>query len=260
MKEGRFHITWAGAHRVAYEETDSTNVRAAALSEEGAPHGTVVTAEMQSAGKGRRGRGWISPKGENLYFSILLRPEILPENAPMLTLVMALSVAEAIRRYTGEEACIKWPNDIVVNRKKVCGILTEMKVADGRAVHVITGVGVNLNMKEIPEEICQTAASLNIEGKESSEKEKLLEAILACYEKNYASFLKTGDLSELREEYEKILVNKGKDVRVLEPGNAYEARALGINEKGELLVEKTDGTKARIFAGEVSVRGIYDYV
>ena len=117
---------WAGRQVIYYDETDSTNIQAKLAGENGAPHGTLVAADRQDAGKGRRGRIWDSPKGQCIYMTLLLRPELEPAKAPMLTLVMALSVAEAVKEQTGLEAKIKWPNDIVLNKKKICGILTEM--------------------------------------------------------------------------------------------------------------------------------------
>ena len=124
--ESLIRTRWAGRPVVYASETDSTNIQAKALGEKGASHGTLFVADRQTAGKGRRGRSWESPSGTSIYMTVLLRPGFLPSRAPMLTLVMALSVAEGITGETGLLAQIKWPNDIVVNRKKVCGILTEM--------------------------------------------------------------------------------------------------------------------------------------
>ena len=138
---------------VYYEETDSTNIRARKLAEEGAPDGTLVVTDFQNAGRGRRGRMWVSPSGTGIFMSLILRPDILPSSASMLTLVAALAVYDGIKATTGLETVIKWPNDIVAEGKKLCGILTEMS-AELEGIHyVVTGIGINANMTEFPEEV-----------------------------------------------------------------------------------------------------------
>ena len=134
---------WAGKNIVYFDEIDSTNNRAKELGEKDGAHGTLFVADRQVAGKGRRGRVWESPKGISIYMTILLRPDLIPTKAPMLTLVMAQSVAEGIREVTGMETGIKWPNDIVMNGKKVCGILTEMSAQLDYINHVVIGIGIN---------------------------------------------------------------------------------------------------------------------
>ena len=143
-----------------YETLDSTNTQIGQMAIQGAEHGTVVVADKQTAGKGRRGRVWESLSGENIYMSILLRPEINVNQAPMITLVMAYSVVKAIRKLGFTEAQIKWPNDIVISGKKVCGILTEMFTKDTGIDYVVVGVGINVNTKGFSEEIKDTATSL----------------------------------------------------------------------------------------------------
>lgn len=251
--------SWAGVNVVYYEETDSTNIRAKALAEEGAVHGTLVIADRQNAGKGRRGRGWVSPKGENIYMSVLLRPEFEPSKAPMLTLVMAYSVTQALRIREEINAKIKWPNDVVLHKKKICGILTEMSAEIDYINHVVIGVGINTNMDHIEEELADKATSLRIEEGRRIRRAELIAEVMEQFEINYERFVKDGNLHGIKDEYNEMLVNQDRDVRVLEPGNEYDAHALGINETGELLVRKENGDVEVIFAGEVSVRGIYGY-
>lgn len=251
---------WAGREVVYEDETDSTNIQAKYGGECGRPHGTLFVADRQRSGRGRRGRSWESPSGVCIYMTLLLRPQIAPVKAPMLTLVMALSTAEAIREKTGLEACIKWPNDIVLNKKKICGILTEMSTDIEDINYVVTGVGINVNQDAFPAQIHETATSLLIEGGRRIRRSELIAAVMERYEENYEAFTETEDLSKLRDRYNEILVNCNRDVRILEPGNEYNAYALGINDKGELLVETPEGEKKQIYAGEVSVRGIYGYV
>lgn len=260
--ESLMETKWAGHPVIYHDQVDSTNTQAKRLGEEPerAGHGTLVVADLQTAGKGRRGRSWESPSGASIYMSILLRPEILPDQAPMLTLVMAQSVAEAVRELTGAEVGIKWPNDIVLNGKKICGILTEMSAEIDYINYVVIGVGVNVNTPDFPEALVETATSLKIELGQNIKRSALIAAVMKRFEENYETFIRTGDLSGIQERYNSLLVNRNRAVRVLEPGHEYNGHALGINNTGELLVEKEDGTTAEIFAGEVSVRGIYGYV
>lgn len=250
---------WAGNKVVYYDETDSTNNRAKDFGEKKGAHGTLLVADKQNAGKGRRGRVWESPSGKSIYMTILLRPEITPDKAPMLTLVMGLSAAEAICKVSGAEAEIKWPNDIVMGKKKVCGILTEMATEMEYVNYIVIGVGINVNQQYFAEEIKEMATSLYKETGNVYKRSELISAVLERFERNYEVFLETGDLSGLREAYDSILVNRGQEVKVLEPGNEYRAVAEGINKTGELIVTLPDGQKKNIFAGEVSVRGIYGY-
>ncbi len=251
---------WAGRKVVYYDETDSTNNRAKDSGEKNGAHGTLFIADKQNAGKGRRGRAWESPSGKSIYMTILLRPQITPDKAPMLTLIMGLSVAEGIRKVSGAETEIKWPNDIVMNKKKVCGILTEMATEMEYVNYVVIGVGINVNQEYFSEGIKEIATSLYEETGTVYQRSELIAAVLERFEKNYEMFLETGDLSGIRKAYDSILVNRGQEVKVLEPGNEYRAVAEGINKNGELIVRLSDGRQKNIFAGEVSVRGIYGYV
>lgn len=237
---------------------DSTNLWAKEEGLQGAAHGNVYMADMQTAGRGRRGRVWESPAGENLYFSLLLRPDFAPEKASMLTLVMAMAVAEAVRSF-GAEAYIKWPNDIVLSGKKLCGILTEMHLQPKGSYFVVIGVGVNVGMKEFPPELADMATSLWAEQNIVTDREKLLERILQSFEKFYQEFALRGDFYLLQNGYNDILINRGSYVKVLDPKGEFTGIAGGINERGELLVERGDGEVVTVYAGEVSVRGLYGY-
>lgn len=242
------------------EEIDSTNTWAKQLAAEGAPSGSLVCANMQTAGKGRRGRNWASPKGESLCMTLILRPEILPQNASSLTLVMGLSTAQALRNLLGLDVQIKWPNDIVISGKKLCGILTEMSATMTGIDYVIIGVGINVNQMTFSDEIKDIATSAALEKGEYVSRAQIAAEVMKQFEINYHEFLKTSDLSGLREAYDEMMVNRGRVVKVLSPGNEFMGTAVGTNEKGELLVEKDNGEIEAIYAGEVSVRGIYGYV
>ncbi len=258
--KSRIHNCWAGREIYFYEETGSTNIDAKRLGEEGAPHGTVVVADQQNAGRGRRGRAWESPAGKDIYFTILLRPGFAPDKASGLTLVMALSVVQAIEKKCGLQAGIKWPNDVVVNGRKVCGILTEMTTETDYIEHVVTGVGINVNLEVMPEEIKNTATSLLLEGGRKIARAELLQEVLERFEVNYGAYAETLNMEPLLEEYDAHLVNRDRQVRILDPKGEWEGIAKGINSLGELIVDKGGGQLVEVYAGEVSVRGLYGYV
>ena len=254
----QIHTKWAGKTVHFARETDSTNLWIKRLAKEGAPEGTLALAEFQSAGRGRLGRSWEVPEGTSVMMSILLRPKFEPQYAPTLTLVMGMAVAKAVKSL-GFDVSIKWPNDVVVSHKKICGILTEMGVRDGKIDYAVIGVGINVNIKEFPEEMVDKATSLYLESGREFDRSQIPGLVMEAFEKYYEKFAATCDLSGLKEEYESILANYNQPVRVLakEP---YEGVARGITDGGELLVEKTDGTIVAVSAGEVSVRGLYSYV
>lgn len=254
------HATdWAGCEIYYFDSIDSTNTKAKELAEEGHPGGTLVVADRQTAGKGRRGRSWESPSGIGIFMTLMLKPEINPNNASMLTLVAAMATTRAIRRVTGVPAMIKWPNDIVMNGKKVCGILTEMSAQFDYINHIVIGIGINVHNEEFPEEIAQTASSLYLESGQHIHRASLIEAFLEEFEDVYAEYLKTEDMEGLVKEYDSMLVNRGRQVRVLDPKEPFEGKAMGITKKGELIVDTWESRKL-VSSGEVSVRGIYGYV
>ena len=254
----QIHTKWAGKTVHFAREIDSTNLWIKRLAKEGASEGTLALAEFQSAGRGRLGRSWEVPEGTSVMMSILLRPKFEPQYAPTLTLVMGMAVAKAVKSL-GFDVSIKWPNDVVVSHKKICGILTEMGVRDGKIDYAVIGVGINVNIKEFPEEMVDKATSLYLESGKEFDRSQIPGLVMEAFEKYYEKFAAACDLSGLKEEYESILANYNQPVRVLakEP---YEGVARGITDGGELLVEKTDGTIVAVSAGEVSVRGLYSYV
>ncbi|MCX4341004.1 MAG: biotin--[acetyl-CoA-carboxylase] ligase [Lachnospiraceae bacterium] len=287
----RLTTQWAGRKLYCRRETGSTNNDAKRCGEEGDPHGTVVVADMQNAGKGRRGRAWQTTPGTALSFSILLRPDFPAQRASMITLVMALAVAQAVEaaldgntedsagqaafaeegiESRAEKASdptvrIKWPNDIVVNRKKVCGMLTEMTMTPemNEIQYLVVGVGINVNNEsplEFQEEIRDKATSLRIEKGCRLNRAALLQDVLCRFERHYQTFLETLTVSGLREAYQARLQGLDGEVRVLDPAGEYTGISCGINDRGELLVERENGERVAVYAGEVSVRGLYGYV
>ena len=191
--------------------------------------------------------------------SVLLRPDFEPQYASMLTLVMGLSVAQAVRELD-IEVSIKWPNDVVVSRKKICGILTEMGLEKGRIREVVIGDGINVNLEEFPDELKDKATSLYLETGKKYDRNRLISLIMEMFERNYEKFTETCDLSPLIDDYNVMLANRNQPVRILDKINPYEGIAIGIDREGELLVKVADGEIRKVCSGEVSVRGLYSYV
>ncbi len=263
--------SWAG-HPVFYkEEMESTNDTAKRMASEGAGHGTLVVTERQTGGRGRLGRSWDSPEGSGIWMSIILKPDIAPERASMLTLVAALAVYDSLSvRVSG--CGIKWPNDILIGSRKVCGILTEMS-AEFDAVHdVVIGIGINVNTEEFPEDIKDVASSMYLAAGKRFERCGIIADIWKAFEKYYEIFMQTADLSGLKDLYNERLINRGRRVRirgvqeasgpVTGTGKALSVQgtAKGIDDRGNLVTETDDGRTISVFSGEVSVRGYLGYV
>lgn len=245
---------------IYYEETvDSTNLRIKEMAARHAPEGTLFGAEVQTAGRGRRGRNWLTPAGEALAMSFLLYPDCPPERASMLSLAAGLSVAQGCLDL-GLPVRVKWPNDVVLSGRKICGILTEMQADPGRIRYVTAGIGINVNQKAFPEELREIATSLYMETGREWEREQVMACVLNHMEENYVRFLQTGDMSGLRAEYEPLLANRDCQVRIEAGADSFTGTALGITDLGELLVRREDGSVTPVCSGEVSVRGLYGYV
>ena len=247
---------------IYYDSIDSTNLEAKRRIDQGATDGTLIVAKEQTKGRGRRGRSWQSKAGDSLLMSLILQPDLEPDRASMLTLVQALSVRKAVEKITGKETKIKWPNDILLENKKVCGILTEMFLKPEGGFYVVIGTGVNINQREFPKEIEEIATSMKLAAlrKENFQVSQVMEEVCKAFKEYYDKFLTKRDLSLVREEYNKHLINKEQQVKVLDPRGEYFGKAHGINSMGELLVEDETGEIRHVSSGEVSVRGIYGYV
>ena len=239
-----------------YPETDTTNDRIRELALEGAPEGTLAVAELQTAARGRRGRAWQAPDESGVWMSLLLRPSIPPTQATVLTLLAGIALTEAIEDVTGMEVGIKWPNDILLNGKKLVGILTEMD-CDMETIHSVTvGMGINVNTKRFPEELQEIATSLYMESGKEFNRAELVGQAMARFEALYEEFLeKGGTFAPFKERYRTKCLNIGKEVKVI-GGETYLATALDITPVGELIVKRRDnGAEEVVFSGEVSIRG-----
>ncbi|MEE3420523.1 MAG: biotin--[acetyl-CoA-carboxylase] ligase [Lachnospiraceae bacterium] len=245
-----------------FETIDSTNEGIKRAAAEGASEGLVYVGEEQTAGKGRLGRKWVSPAGEASYFSFLLRPKFSAEHVAPLTLVMGLSVAEAVQETVMLPVEIKWPNDIVIHGKKICGILTEAGLgSNGLMDYVVIGIGINVNNKSFDPSIADRATSLKLEwGGRDVSRALVTAASLKYFHRNYVKYCETEDLSGLIKDYNYLLASRDKQVRIEDPKGPYTAISRGIDKDGSLIVDLPDGTERKIATGEVSVRGIYGYV
>lgn len=240
--------------KIYFEELDSTNRYLKERAAEGVPEGTVILANRQSAGRGRLGRKFFSPEEKGIYMSILLRPDIPLERAVLITSMAAVTVARAIERVSGIEAKIKWVNDIFLNGKKVCGILTEagINAEQGTLDYAVLGIGVNVGAMEFPEELRDIATSVSNECGFAVSKETLIDEILRELERWYSNLSDGGFL----EESKKRSILLGKEILVIDetaPGGSYPAKAVEINELGNLIIER-NGERVVLNSGEVSIR------
>ena len=239
-----------GKNIVCLEEIDSTNNEAKRNSD--MPDGTVFIAELQTGGKGRLGRNWSSPKGVGAWFTILLKPDVSPENVSAITLVAGLAVCKAIG------GKIKYPNDIVIGTKKVCGILTELCAQINTVNHVVCGIGINVNNDSFDDEIKNRATSIFIETGKKLSRSSIIAQVLTEFEPLYQSFLNNG-LSEILEEYKSYCVTLNSYVTVTYQGNSIQGICRDILPDGSIVID-TGNERLIINSGEVSVRGVYGYV
>ena len=248
-------------HIKYFEKTDSTNNQAKLAAEQNALDKTLFVAECQTGGRGRRGRSWVSPAGSGIWMSLLLRPDIRPESASMLTLVLAVAMVEAINEEVQDADClVKWPNDIVLNNKKISGTLTEMS-AEMESIHyVVIGIGINVNTTDFDASIKDMATSIYLETGKKVKRSNIIAAFSRSFKKYYEQFLKTQDLTLLTDRYNELLINKGRTVKAIYADRELVGEALGINKEGELIIKAEDGSETAIRPGEVSVRGLYGYV
>jgi len=237
-------------------QASSTNEVAFGLALKGAEEGVVVLAESQIKGKGRMGRPWESPAGLNIYLSLILRPRIVPSKTPLITLMAAVACAEAIDKVTGLLPAIKWPNDLLLERKKLGGILTEADMELDRINFVVVGIGINVNMTRalFPPSIKDTATSLQEAlGREIS-RIALIQSILRNMEQWYQR-LGQGRGEEIRRRWKELSLVKGQAIEVTSLGEVVRGTALDIDEDGALLVQTDTNTIKRVVAGDVTLKG-----
>lgn len=247
------HTSEIGQNLRILDEVDSTNRAAKEWARQGAPHGSAVLAKRQSAGRGRRGRSWASSEG-GLYCSIVLRPHLATEKVPRLTLCAALAVREAIERTTGLQPGIKWPNDLLLGGKKLCGILTELSADAERLEFAVLGIGINVAHTDFPPEVRPLATSLADEGA-AVERSELAAALFDALEPLLLQ-MELGGFSEIMEQYESRSLTLGKRVRILGVDGTEEGVAEAFDDLGMILLRKDDGSLLRIASGDVSLRPV----
>ena len=245
---------WAGRSIAFFEEIDSTNMMAGALAEQGAPAGTLVLAECQTVGKGRRGRQWFSPAGTGIWMTLLLRPGLPAEQISAITLVAALSVGRAVRHVTGLETGIKWPNDVLCRGKKLCGILLEMGGNTEKLDYIVVGMGINANHSEYPEELRDIATSVKLEIGQTADRCRLIARILDELEDLSELCTTDGGYRSLMEEYKKNSATLGKLVNVIGVNETITGVVEDFDELGCIVLRMEDGSVKRIGSGDVSVR------
>ena len=240
--------------RIEYrEEVESTNTEALQLAQQDAPEGTVVIAEAQSAGRGRLTRSWESPPSMNLYLSVILRPDVPAQSASLIPLAVGVAVADVISQYCPGQVRLKWPNDVLVGGKKICGILAEMRTKADRVAFVIAGIGVNINMKKLhfPRELRETATSLQIETALEIDRLDVAVRLLEALERWYRIYINGGQ-DHIRQSWLKYADIIGKRIEVVYQSDTQRGTVVGLDENGALLLEGETGLQ-QVLAGDVYI-------
>ncbi len=233
-------------------KTDSTNSVALRLAADNEPHGTLVVAEEQTAGRGRLGRAWHSEKTSGIYLSIILRPELAPQQAPLLTLVAGLAARDAVVAVTGLAVDLRWPNDLLAGGKKFCGILTEMQAEAQRIHYVVVGIGVNVNHAKLPAELESIATSLRLATGRGVSRLELLAGLLASFDRYYNQLLREGSAPLISRFSAVSSYATGKRVLVTGPKEKMSGVTEGLDATGTLLVRRDDGQLVPVLAGDVT--------
>lgn len=237
-----------------FREVRSTNVVARVLAESGAAGGTIVVSEAQTAGRGRMGRQWMCPPGKGILMSMLLRPNIGLSSVPLLSLLGSVAVCETIRKVSGCTASIKWPNDILINGKKVCGILAESKSCQGVPEYVIMGIGLNVNLDrdDLPADCRDSSTSLKLEAGRKISRLALLQQLITRWEKHYLEFVK-GGYAYVRQQWlqHNLILGRGVNIRLC--GETISGVAVNISDRGGLLVRLPDGSVKEFLADDVTI-------
>jgi len=239
---------------ISYKKVDSTNDVAYELAEKSLPEGSVVIAEEQAKGKGRHGRLWASPSKGGIYMSCILRPQMTPNEIPKITLLAAVAVAKAIRVFTGLNPVIKWPNDILINNKKVCGILTEMKAEQDTIDFVVIGIGINVNtnVRELPKGACSLKDELHHAKREELSRVELTKKVLEMLEEEYLRLNKEG-FKPIIDEWKQMSSMLGSRVKVVMQNRTFEGVAHDIDPDGAFVVRSESGLLERISSGDIVV-------
>lgn len=250
---GELKTEFVGRKVLHFEEVTSTNEVAKEMARRGAEEGVVVIAEAQSRGRGRLGRRWISPRG-GVWLTVILRPTISPEAALRMQFITAVSVARAIEETLGLEVEVKWPNDILIHGRKVCGILTESGLRGGELEFVALGVGINANIdiNAFPEDLRESVTSLREEAKHEVSRRFLLKSLLANLERYYVKFLR-GEFDQILDEWRSLTSMLGKRVVVTNLHEKIEGEAVDVDQDGALVIRLDGGPLRRVLSGDATV-------
>ncbi|GIO22645.1 biotin--[acetyl-CoA-carboxylase] ligase [Oceanobacillus sp. J11TS1] len=243
---------WLGHHIIHKDATPSTQLIGHEAARDNAPDGTIIIAEEQTAGRGRMKKNWFSNK-EGLWTTLLLRPSIPPNKASELTLLTAVAVRDALHQLTNLSIGIKWPNDLLIGDKKLCGILTEMQGEQDRIDYVLIGIGLNVNQDEASWDtsIGDIATSLKIETGETWDKKEIVQAVLKCFEDTYELYLKDG-FKTIKSRWEENAFKIGENIKIKTFHDEWAGRFLGISDEGALIVESSDGTPITLYSAEIT--------
>ena len=255
IREGLDTRVFGQKEIVCLQHTDSTNLDARRLAEEGAPEGTVVVADTQTAGRGRKGRSWYSPPGFGIYTSIILRPAISPADAPRITLLTAVAIAEALLELTDIDIRIKWPNDILANGKKAAGILTEIRTEMDMVDYIVVGLGLNVNTPDdqFEELLKPIATSLFIESGEKFPRVKIIQTCLKWFERCYESAGATG-FAPVIDRWKALSKIIGQKIEIDVAGRIHSGRVKDVDNAGVLVMLDDHGKERRFFSGDVTMR------
>lgn len=259
--EPYLNTNFIGRSIIHFNSIESTNSIAKKLGDSNQANGSVVISEEQTNGRGRLGRSWVSPSHKGIWMSIFLKPNLNPVDAVNLTQTAAAAVVKAAAELR-IKALVKWPNDIVINNKKVCGILTEMNAELTRINYVVVGIGINVNIdeSEFPEDIRDIATSLKIQTNSFINRQELTARILNNFEKLYTKFTDENNIEASINICRENSAVIGKDIMIINREKSVEAHVLNIDNRGRLLVKYTNGTQEHIISGEVSIRGREKYI
>ena len=246
-----------------FDTIDSTNTYARQIALEGAADGTAVIADCQTAGRGRMGRSFQSPRGKGIYLSVLFRPDLPPERLMPVTALAGLAVCNAVERLCGVRPGLKWPNDPVLGNRKLCGVLTEMALEGetGRVQHLVVGIGINVlhTPEDFQDDVADIATSLQMELGKPVSRPRLTALLLEELDLVYAA-LRSGELEAYLTAYRRDCVNLGKTVQLIGGEERETVTAVDVDEDFGLVVRMPDGSMRTVRSGEVSVRGLYGYV
>lgn len=245
-----------GSNLIVLDSTDSTNNHLKTLARNGAENGTVVVAREQTQGKGRLGRVWSSEKDKNLTFSILLRPDIKPDEVQAITPVAGLALCKAVREFFNIDCKIKWPNDVIMGNKKLSGILTEMSANTSGVDFIVIGIGINLDQEYFDDEIKHKATSIYLETNKKADKNAFLASILKHIEDEFENCIYRFTAENIAQ-YKSLCTTVGREVSFYNNNAIVTGTAVDINPKGELVVKLSDMSFCNINSGEVTIQGIY---